>query len=65
MKIQITKNQKIQLLKSIQSGVLDTAIVFPDLYNYEPARTLTKEEAKELWNNLDEGNFETVRKEMR
>jgi len=59
MKIPITKSQKIELLKCIQAGVFDTAI-FPELYNYEPARTLTKEEAKELLNDLDSGNWNKI-----
>lgn len=60
MKIQITKSQKIGLLKAIKTGTFDSAI-FPELYNYEPARTLTKEQANELLNDLDAGNFDKVR----
>lgn len=59
MKIQITKEQKIEMLKAIQTGILNTEI-FPELINLEPARTLTKEEARELWNDLDNGNFDKV-----
>lgn len=60
MKIQISKTQKIELLKSIQTGVFNSEI-FPELYKYEPARTLTKEQAKDLLNDLDAGDFEKVR----
>lgn len=52
MKIQITKSQKIQLLKAIKTGTFDSEI-FPELYNYERARTLTKEEAKEFLNDVE------------
>ncbi len=31
MKIQITKNQKIQLLKSIKTGIFDSDEIFPEL----------------------------------
>lgn len=59
MKIRITKEQKIELLKACQTGVFDTKI-FPELYLREPARVLTKEEARELWRDLDNGEFEKV-----
>ena len=52
MKIPINKEQKIKLLQAIKTGVFDTEI-FPELYKYEPAKILTKEEAKELWNDLE------------
>lgn len=63
MKIRITKDQKILLLKSIQSGYLDTSI-FPELHEREPARILTKEEARELWSDLESGRFEKVLSEQ-
>lgn len=62
MKIQITKQQKIALLQAIKKGVFDSEI-FPELYGFEPARTLTKKEARELWNDLENGEFEKVRPE--
>jgi len=52
MKIQINREQKIKLLQAIKTGVFDSTI-FPELYAYEPARTLTKEEAKEFLNKIE------------
>ena len=60
MKVPINREQKIKLLQGIIAGIFDSEI-FPELYNREPARTLTKEQAKELLNDLDAGNFEKVR----
>ena len=59
MKIKLTKSQKVELLKCIQSGFLDTEII-PELRKYEPARILTTAEAKALWNDLENGEFEKV-----
>ena len=59
MKIPINKEQKIKLLQAIKTGVFDTEI-FPELYKYEPAKILTKEQAKELWNDLEADNFEKI-----
>ena len=56
MKIKIDRSLKILLLKAIQCGELDTEI-FPELRGFEPARILTKEEAKELWSDLENGKF--------
>jgi len=60
MKIPINREQKIKLLQAIMAGIFDSKI-FPELYNCEPARTLTKKEAGELLNDLDAGNFDKVR----
>lgn len=57
MKVLISKDQKIRLLKCIQQGIFDSEI-FPELYAYEKARLLTKKEARELWADLDNGEFE-------
>lgn len=54
--ITLEKETKIKLLKAIKTGVFDSEI-FPELYKYEPAKILTKEQAKELWNDLDNDNF--------
>lgn len=59
MKIQINREQKIKLLQAIKTGVFDSTI-FPELYNLEPARTLTKEEAQQLWSNLENGKFPKI-----
>ncbi len=59
MKIPINKSQKIQLLKAIKNGVFNSEI-FPELYNYEPAKTLTKEEARELWKDFENGKFPKI-----
>ncbi len=59
MKIQINREQKIQLLQVIKAGIFDSEI-FPKLYNLEPARTLTKEEAQQLWSNLENGKFPKI-----
>ena len=57
MKIKLTKDQKIELLKAVQTGEFDTEII-PELRKYEPARILTTAEAKTLWNDLENGEFE-------
>lgn len=57
MKIKLTQQQKIELLKAVKTGYLDTAII-PELHLREPARLLTKAEAKELMNDLETGKFE-------
>lgn len=59
MKIKLSKIQKIQLLEAVKTGFFDTAIV-PELDLRTPARVLTKEEARELWRDLDNGEFEKV-----
>jgi len=75
MKIQVTKNLKVQLLKSLETGYIDTDL-FPGMIDtidlsclptaelilraktiHELPRTLTKEEARELWNDFDNGKF--------
>jgi ABC-type uncharacterized transport system ATPase subunit len=43
MKIKITKDQKIELLKAIKSGEFDTEI-FPELALIEPAKFLSPKE---------------------
>lgn len=57
MKIKLTKDQKVELLKAVQSGFLDTEII-PELHLREPARVLTREEARQLWISLENGEFE-------
>lgn len=52
MKIQINKLQKIELLRAIKTGVFNTE-TFPELIGLEPARTLTKEEAKEYLDQIE------------
>lgn len=47
---------KIQLLQALAKGELDTEI-FQELRGFEPARVLTKEEARELWTDLENGKF--------
>jgi len=47
---------KILLLQALAAGELDTEI-FPEFRGFEPARVLTKEEAKDLWNDLENGKF--------
>ncbi len=59
MKIQIDREQKIKLLEMIKNGVFDSAI-FPDLPS-NSGRTLTKDEAKELWADLDNGEFDKLK----
>ena len=59
MKIQINIEQKRQLLQSVATGVFDSKI-FPELYKFEPAKILTKQEARELWNDLEADNFEKI-----
>ena len=75
MKIQLTKNLKVQLLKSLETGYIDTDL-FPGLLDAidlsclsnedlikraaiirELPRNLTKEEARELWKDMDNGIF--------
>jgi hypothetical protein len=63
MKIQITKSQKIELLKAIKTGVFDIEI-FPELYAYEKAKILTKEEAREFLSDLENQEFEKVAKRL-
>lgn len=57
MKIELTKDHKIELLKALKTGVLDTDVI-PELkeamHLHEPARILTKKEAKELIEKLEE-----------
>lgn len=52
MKIKITRELKILLIRALQDGVLDTEDI-PELHTLTPARTLTKEEARELWADLE------------
>lgn len=59
MKVPINREQKIKLLQAIMAGEFDSKI-FPKLYNFLPAKTLTKKEAKELLDELDNGNFDKV-----
>lgn len=59
MKIKISRSQKIELLKCLQKGEFDTEI-FPELYKLEPAKILTKEQAKQLWSDLDNGEFDKI-----
>jgi len=60
MKVPINREQKIKLLQAIMAVEFDSKI-FPELYNYEPAKTLTKKEAKELLDDLNNGNFDRVK----
>lgn len=59
MKIKLTKIQKIELLKAVQSGFFDTEII-PELHLREPARLLTKQEARQLWDDLDNERFDKI-----
>lgn len=52
MKIKITKELKALFLKALQEGVLDTDKI-PELRTVGPARLLTKEEARQLWEDLE------------
>jgi hypothetical protein len=58
MKIKLTRELKAALLKAIQEGELNFDI-FPDMkgksleHMVPDARTLTKEEATQLWENLE------------
>lgn len=46
------KREIQQMSGALQDGVLDTENI-PDLHTLAPARTLTEEEARELWADLD------------
>lgn len=59
MRIKLDKAMKIQLLKAIQCAELDTEI-FPEFRGYESARVLTREEALDLWNDLENGKFQNI-----
>lgn len=56
MRINLDKSDKIELLKALKTGVLDTDTI-PELAKvmklHEPARILTKEEARELLQELE------------
>ena len=51
MKINISKESKMELLKAIKRGELDTDLI-PELKPYEPARILSMKEAKEYISSL-------------
>lgn len=56
MKIELKKQDKAELLKALSAGVLDTDTI-PELKKVldaaQPARVLTKAEAKDLITNLE------------
>jgi len=57
MKIKLNNAERLEILKAWKSGYLDTARIKPLKEMVEksgPARTLTKEEAKELWKSIEE-----------
>ena len=56
MIIILDKPLKIRLLKAIQAGKYDPDL-FPELNVLIPDRRLTKEEARELWKDMDNGIF--------
>lgn len=56
MKIKLNNAERLEMLKAWKSGTLDTDCIkqIKDLVEkHEPARTLTKEEAKELWKTIE------------
>lgn len=56
MKIKLSNAERLEMLKAWKSGTLDTDCIkqLKDLVEkFSPARTLTKEEAKELWESLE------------
>lgn len=53
MKIKITKELKILLIKALQDGVLDTEKI-PEFRLLVPARVLTKEEAAVFLQKLED-----------
>ena len=57
MKIEITKEVKIKMLQALQKGYLETADI-PELQklidDHAPARILTKKEAKEYLDELNQ-----------
>lgn len=59
MKLKIDKKLKIQLLQALAKGELDTDL-FPELRGFEPARVLSKSEARELWGDLENGKFQNI-----
>lgn len=56
MKIELNKEHKVTLLKALKAGILDTDTI-PELKAFlalhEPARVLSRAEAKELMNELE------------
>lgn len=57
MKIKLNNTERLELLKAWKSGILDTDRIKQLKEMVEkssPARTLTKEEAKELWKSIEE-----------
>lgn len=57
MKIKLNNTERLELLKAWKSGILDTDRIKQlkeMVEKYSPARTLTKEEAKELWKSIEE-----------
>jgi hypothetical protein len=56
MIVKIDRETKIELLKALKIGYLDTANI-PELNKIimtrEPARVLTKQEARELWQSME------------
>lgn len=56
MKIKLNNIERLEMLKAWKSGCLDTDRVkqLKDMVEKSsPARTLTKEEAKELWKRIE------------
>lgn len=53
MKIKLTQRTKIELLRAIKEGEFDTRI-FPELEQYEPAKLLSVEQAKEFIKQIEE-----------
>lgn len=57
MKIKLNNAERLEMLKAWKSGYLDTDRIKQLKVITEksgPARTLTKEEAKELWKSIEE-----------
>jgi hypothetical protein len=56
MKFEIKRAEKLELLKAIQTGVMDTdriPALKTELDKAKPARILTKEESKEFINQIE------------
>lgn len=56
MKIKLNNAERLEMLKAWKSGILDTDCIKQIkslVEKHEPARTLTKEEAKELGKDIE------------